>query len=319
MRAATESIRRVMRQRLRATCPELAEATGLSLVTIHREVEALCRGGELRALAEATTRGGRPARVYALEARFAERAFLRLRLQAGVLQGELEVADLEGVTLRRSCMTYASLSEESLDGWLDEALCTRGSRVLGLAVAAEPWAERRGLQLHLQRRYHFPVEWLSPAEALADEHEDTATIYLPRGEAPLCSMRRYGRAIPAGSLALLPMPAAWSDRVYGDRTLMAEMVARLLHILTCVLAPQRVVAHADFWTPRLIERIRYSTHSKQRGQEPELVFRVCSEEQALAAVRARALRLRPCVVGAAEAAQSCQRNEWRESTSASPT
>lgn len=284
-------IRREMRRRARATCPELTEATGLSAVTVHREVAQLCAQGELRESEAAESRGGRRARVYVYEARYAQRAYMELRQEGAVTRVRLEITDLLGHLLSHSESTYAALETESLDGRLDTAL--RRARTAGIALHFMP---RRGeaeeqIRQHLQLRYGCPVVCVCPAEALADAQDDTATLYLPRGAAPRCSMRRSGRAESAGRLDLLPLPCSWERLDYSDHTLVEEMVARLLQIISCTLAPGRIVLHADFWTTRLTERIRFNTASKLHGSAPRLSFRPCSAELALAAARALAQRL----------------------------
>ena len=280
-----------MRRRVRATCPELAEATGLSAVTVHREVAHLCAEGELREGEEATSRGGRPARVYEYEARYARRAYVELRQEGAVTRVRLELTDLLGQPLSHSESTYAALERESLDGRLDTAL--RRARTAGIALSFVPQRGETEEQIrqHLQQRYGCPAVCVCPAEALADDQEGTATLYLPRGAAPRCSLRRHGRAESAGRLDLLPLPCPWEKLDYTDHTLVEEMVARLLQIISCTLAPERIVLHADFWTTRLTERIRFNTASKLHGSAPRLSFRPCSAEVVLDATRALAQRL----------------------------
>ena len=287
VRTAADRIRAEMRTRSRATCPELARATGLSLVTVHKEVARLCRTGELRTSEERLCRGGRPARVYEYEARYARCVLLDIRREGALMRARLELTDLQGRTLSRRESTYAALEKESLDGVLDDTL--RRQRIAGISLFFSPLGAWEPLVAHLARRYRCPVQWVNAAEALAEGREGEATLYLRRGEAPLCSYYRHGHAENAGRLDLLPLPAAWETLDYTDHTLVEEMVARLLLILTCALAPMRIVAHADFWSTRLTERIRFNAQSKLRGQAPALVFRATTAELAHNAARAYAL------------------------------
>lgn len=286
VRSATQSIRREMQARGRATCPELAEATGLSVVTVHKEVARLCSMGELRAGAAGSSRGGRPARVYECEARYARRVLLSVHRWGGVMRCTLELADLRGQLLSRHESTYAALDTESLDGWLDATL--RRQRLASIALAFPPAQEREDLRAHLGQRYKCPTVCVTPALALAEAREGSATLYLPQGQAPTCCMWRRGSALPAGRLDLLPLPTAWAAVDYSDHTLVEETVARLVQMLTCTLVPERIVLHADLWTQRLINRIRFNTASKLRGAAPALIFRTCSAAAAQAAVRALA-------------------------------
>lgn len=289
VRAATHKIRQEMCARSRATCPELAEATGLSLVTVHKEVRHLCSRGELRAVPEAASRGGRPAIIYEYEARYARRALLELSRQGAVMQVQLTLSDLQGRPLSTQRGAYASLERESLDGMLDTAL--HRQRVASIGIIAPSTHAPEDMRTHLQQRFHCPVICVNTAKALADEHEGTATLYLRHGMPPECCLRRGGKLHSAGRLDLLPLPTTWETLDYSDRTLVEEMVARLLHILTCTLAPARIVLHADFWSTRLIDRIRFNTESKLRGAAaPTLHFRHTTGESAHNARHIEALR-----------------------------
>lgn len=277
-----------MRERSRATCPELAEATGLSLVTVHKEVHYLCKRGELHATRERQSRGGRPSPLYEYNARYALRALLEIRRHGAVVQVQLSLSDLQGRPLSSQQSVYAALERESLDGVLDAAL--HRQRVVGIALICPAGRMADELRAHLQQRYRCPVANVNAAEALADAHEGAATLYLSRGEAPQCCMYRNGRLQPTGRLELLPLPAAWETIDYSDRTLVEEMVARLLQILTCTLAPERISLHADFWTTRLTDRIRFNTASKLRATAlPGLHFHHTTAAEAQALLRANAL------------------------------
>lgn len=295
MREATERIRQQMRTRGRATGAELAAATGLSPVTVYKELARLTEAGEVRQAAQPEApRGGRPARVYECEAGWARRVMLCAERRAGgMLHTALELMDLQGRKLRRLESTWARLEPGSLEAWLVATL--RRQRVASIALAlgeATHSSEAAALLARLRAHFACPVVCLCPAEALADRAaENTATLYLCRGGAPRCSLYRHGHAASAGALELLPLPAAWETLDYSDHTLVEEMVARLLQALACVLAPARITAHADFWSTRLTERIRYNTQMKLRGQVPELRFCLTTAEAAQAALRTQALSL----------------------------
>ena len=279
-----------MRKRKQATGAELSAATGLSLVTVYKELARLIQNGEAREQAEnAPARGGRPARLYACEAGYARRALLIGHREGATLRITREVADLHGKRLSLETGSWARLEAGSVEGWLEGGL--QGGRVASIALAFEEKEEAESLRGHLKRRYDCPVASLCPAEALADGRENTATLYLRRGGTPRCSLLRHGRAETAGALDMLPLPAAWDTLDYTDHTLVEEMVARLLQTIGCVLTPGRMTLHADFWSTRLTERIRFNTQSKLKRLAPELQFCHTSPEAAEEAMRRRAWTL----------------------------
>lgn len=290
VRDSTDTIRRLLRARGSATGAQLAAATGLSHVTIYKELARLVAQGEARHSPQpAPSQGGRRARVYECEPGYARRVLLESQQQGAVLSLTLEQMDLQGRSLRREESAWARLEPAGLESWLATAL--RRQRIASIALALEPTPALTPLRDKLRQRYHCPVAYLCPAEALADTRENTATLYLSRGAAPRCSLRRHGRASSTGALELLPLPAAWDTLDYTDHTLVEEMIARLLQALSCILAPARITTHADFWSPRLIERIRFNTHSKLKGRAPELHFQHTSPAAAHAALRRRAQTL----------------------------
>lgn len=280
-----------MRARGRATGSDLAAATGLSAVTVYKELGRMEERGEVRRSEQpGTPRGGRPARVYECEAGYARRALLVERRRENTLQIELEVHNLMGLRLHREQSVWARAEPGSMLAWLESALPLH-ERVASIALAFAATEEAEQLQERLRLRYHCPVALLSAAEALADERENSATLYLPRGAAPSCILRRHGRVSPTGALELLPLPGSWATLDYTDHTLVEEMVARLLQALSCVLAPERIALHADFWSARLTERIRFNTHSKLRRRAPELDFFSTSPADAESAIRRKAMAL----------------------------
>lgn len=290
VRIATEKIRREMRARGSATGAELAAATGLSLVTIYKELAELISRGEMRENPQnAPSGGGRPPRVYECEAGYAVRALVSAAQQGGITHLDIEVMDLQGRRLRHAESSWVRPELSAVEAWLEDAL--RRRRVAGIALALSPLDFTEELCERLRQRHRCPVSSICPAAALADGREDTATLYLRRGEAPLCSLWRRGQVFPTGALGLLPLPVAWEALDYTDHTLVEEMIARLLQALACVLAPSRMVVHADFWSTRLVERIRFNTQSKLKGRAPELVFRMTSPHAVEAAMRRSALSL----------------------------
>ncbi len=262
-----------MRLRGEATRPQLARATGLSLVTVNRMVARLCAGGELEAAGEVPSGGGRPVQLYRLRRSHAWHALLQLAAEGPRLACRLDLLDPLGHLVKESEALFGHLEERSLDGWLDTQLRSR-RRLRGISVSADTLPLPPGLFPHLAGRYACPTRRVSAAEALADRRDDSLTLCLPRHAAPCGALYRQGTCQNCGELALLPLPAKWSELDYDDHTLVEEMVARLLLILSCTLAPRRISLHADFWSERLLRRIRYNLATKLQGTAaPALHFR----------------------------------------------
>lgn len=274
-----------MQQRREATRPQLAAASGLSLVTVNKAVAELCLQGVLRLKGTIPSGGGRPVQLYAYNVAHAAGAVFTVRAEQGVLLGTLELADMGGRLLRRDEARFSFLQATSPDDWLDTA--TRRRRLIGIGLYLPPTLPETGLCAHLQERYGCPVYPVNAAVGLAENRADTLTLYLPRHAAAEAAVQRKGRMEPCPALHLLPLPAPWEGLDYNDNTLVEEMVSRLLHLLTATHAPARLVLYADFWTERLCSRIRYNLSTKLRGYEPapQLYFRHAQRDYAAAALR----------------------------------
>lgn len=283
--SAQETIIRLMQERMEATRPQLADAAGLSLVTVNKAVASLCLQGVLRLKGTVPSGGGRPVQLYAYNAAHAVCAIFRAEAEQGFLHGILEIADMSGRVVQRQEARFSLLQEASLDDWLDAA--TRRKRLHRVVLDLPSDLPETGLAAHLRARYACSVRRANAATGLISAREETLALYLPPHLPPQGCLRRNGTLTPCDTLHLLPLPTAWETLDYDDHTLTEEMVSRLLHLLTATHAPARFELFADFWTERLQTRIRYNLSAKLRGFDrvPRLHFRPCTPAQAHEAVR----------------------------------
>lgn len=285
MTRAELSVLKLMHERGEATRPQLAAATGLSLVTVGKAVAALSRRGEIHAVGEVPSAGGRPVQLYRYYAGHALHALIGGKKEGNLLCCELTLMDLHGSELKRRAASFAYLDVESLDGLLDEMLRGKRLRSITLLPTVETLSPR-ALVDHLRHRYSCCVNRPCLASLLADKTaENTATICLPQSGVPTCSIYHRGELRECGPLHLLPMPADWTTLDYSDRSLLEEMIARLLVTITCTHSPELIVVHAEGLTARLTERIRYNAATKLRDMLPPLNFVSLTQETLHAAVR----------------------------------
>lgn len=255
-------ITRFMQQQVEATRPQIAAAVGLSLVGTNAAVAALEKEGVLTAGNLVPSGGGRPVRVYHFNARHSVVALITATAETHCILLSCELLDLHGKLQEQKEARFAQLHAESLDEWLDATL--RRHRLQRICL---PPGLGGGILEHLRERYTCPVHEYSTAEALAGERDDTLTILLQIGHPPQGALRRHGKVTPCPLLGHLPLPAAWEELDYADHTLVEEMLARLLQLLTCTLAPAHIDLHADFWNDRLISRLKFNLSTKLRGIE----------------------------------------------------
>lgn len=271
MTKSEQAVLKIMHERGEATRPQLSAASGLSLVTIGKAVESLCRQGALAAVGEIPSGGGRPVQLYRYHAGHGRHILIKGEVRGSLLHCELQMMDLHGSKQSCNSATFAGLEEESLDGLIDDMLS--GHPLNSLTLQLPTGLTPPGMKRHLRTRYICRVTQPSSAGILAQEEANgTVVIALKKGEVPSAAIRRDGNIHECGPLHLLPLPGQWKELNYDDRTMVEEMTARLIVILTCTLAPRSIVLHTPPLSLRLTERIRYNVSSKLGGALPELEF-----------------------------------------------
>lgn len=268
-------ITRYMQQVQRATRPQIAAALGLSLVSTNAAVAALVKAevllpGELR-----PSGGGRPVREYHFNPAHAAVALITATAEPHCTLLTFELLNLRGQKTEEKQARFARLHAESLDEWLDSA--ARRHKLLRICLPPELPG---GILPHLQQRHTCCVQEYSAAEALVTGRENTLTLLLQKGRPPQAALLRHGNITPCLLLHHLPLPTTWDSLNYEDHTLVEEMLARLLQLLTCTLAPEHIDLHADFWTDRLITRLNFNLSTKLRGipAPPRLHFSPCAAD-----------------------------------------
>lgn len=276
-----------MQQQMQATRPQIAAALGLSLVSTNAAVAALVQEGVLKEGAQIPSGGGRPVREYHFNPRHGAVALFIATPEPHCTLLHLELLDMQGMKQEEHEARFVQLHAESLDEWLDAA-----ARRYKLQRICLPPGLDSSIMHHLQQRHNCPVQEFSAAEALAGNREETLTLLIQKGHTPQGVMRRYKRISPCPLLHLLPLPTDWETMDYADHTLVEEMLARLLQLLTCTLAPTHIDLHADFWNTRLISRLNFNLNTKLRGisNTPALHYKNTSADKISLQLRQSAVR-----------------------------
>ena len=269
-------ITRYMQQHQQATRPQLAAALGLSLVSTNAAVAALAKEGVLIPGALVPSGGGRPVREYHFNPGHAAVVLITATPEAHCTRLRCELLDLHGRQIELHEARFVQIHAESLDEWLDTA-----ARHHKLQRICLPPGLGSSIQLHLQQRHACSVHEYSAAESLVSGQDNTLTLLLLRGQPPQGALHRHGHVTPCPLLQHLPLPADWESLDYADHTLVEEMIARLLQLLTCTLSPAHIELHADFWNDRLISRLNFNLSTKLRGIDspPQLRFKTITAEK----------------------------------------
>lgn len=279
-------IARYMQQQRSATRPQIAAALGLSQVSTNAAIAALAKEGVVTPGTLIASGGGRPVQLYHFNPGHAAVALVTTRPEPHCTLLHLEFLDMQGKLLGERQARFAQVHAESLDDWLDSAARVHKLCKICLAPGLGPI-----MQSHLQKRHNCHVQELYAAEALVSGQENTLTLLLQKGKAPQGAMLRHGCVSLCPLLHLLPLPAEWETLDYADHTLVEEMLARMLQLLTCTLNPAHIELHANFWNDRLISRLNFNLSTKLRNilSQPALHFSALSETELEQKLRRRAV------------------------------
>ncbi len=269
-RNAIEELRTALHQLGRATRPVLSAATGLSKVRVNQLVADMLRSGELRELPQPVMSSGRPARQYEFAGRFAEHLLIFIDAHEGAYRVRLDVLDAVGTLVESTERRYAHIQSSSFPALIEDYE-GRGLQSVILCLGVD--LRFTGLRALVQERCGCPLRIEALSTSLAERKEGSLSIAFESGRIPRAHYFQDGHLRRTGNVALLPMPDSWETLDYEDRTMLEEMVARLVLFLACPLSPQRVLLVADCWTERLESRIRYNCSSKLRDTSlPEMQF-----------------------------------------------
>lgn len=291
-------LRRVLRQCGEATKPELADRTGLSVVTINSLLEDFLKTGEAVQSGMAPSGEGRPSALYQYRPDYRYAVLLYGHQSEGRNLMHLAVVNLTGECVWRKEEYFDEIRVESFESVLDDVIGRfpeTGLLAFGLpgevvndVVTIHDYQALIGpdFMAHYKERYHLPVIFENDINAMTygacrDDEMERATvagIYLPRIYPPGAGLViqgkiYYGTSHCAGELAGLPVPVSWDSLDYGS----AEEVLENLKLLTAVYgfttAPETLIYYGDFFTEELQEQLRtYSERLLEGKFHMNLVF-----------------------------------------------
>lgn len=254
-------VRRTLRTLGEATRQQLAEATGLSTVTVATILDQLVSQDEAHEGPLVPSAGGRPAQVYRFHPGHSHSVLVFTRELAGADRLFVRVVDLYGRPVAGHDQALGDRWPEALESTLDRVWETQPRiRALGFAL---PGTARDGvitssdypglvgfpLVEHFRNRYRVPVclenDVNAAAMGFARRHGTKGTLvylYFPEKYPPGAGMvidgrLHRGRSGWAGEVAHLPLDIGWTDPEPRSR----EAAIRVLASVAAVLNPHTVV------------------------------------------------------------------------------
>ena len=291
-------LRRILRQCKEATKPELADRTGLSVVTINSLLEDLLKTGEVVQSGLAPSGGGRPSTRYQYRPDYRYAVLLYGHQSEGRNLMHLAVVNLMGECVWRKEEYFDEILVESFEAVLDDVIGRFpeiGLLAFGLpgevvddVVTIHDYQALVGPEFmaHYKERYHLPVVFENDINAMTYgacregdvEKATVAGIYLPRIYPPGAGLViqgkiYYGTSHCAGELAGLPVPVAWDSLDYGRENDVLENLKLLTAVYGFTVAPETLIFYGDFFTEELQEQLRaYSGRLLEGKFHMDLIF-----------------------------------------------
>ena len=291
-------LRRILRQCKEATKPELADRTGLSVVTINSLLEDLLKTGEVVQSGLAPSGGGRPSTRYQYRPDYRYAVLLYGHQSEGRNLMHLAVVNLMGECVWRKEEYFDEILVERFEAVLDDVIGRFpeiGLLAFGLpgevvddVVTIHDYQALVGPEFmaHYKERYHLPVVFENDINAMTYgacregdvEKATVAGIYLPRIYPPGAGLViqgkiYYGTSHCAGELAGLPVPVSWDSLDYGRENDVLENLKLLTAVYGFTVAPETLIFYGDFFTEELQEQLRaYSGRLLEGKFHMDLIF-----------------------------------------------
>lgn len=291
-------LRRILRQCKEATKPELADRTGLSVVTINSLLEDLLKTGEVVQSGLAPSGGGRPSTRYQYRPDYRYAVLLYGHQSEGRNLMHLAVVNLMGECVWRKEEYFDEILVESFEAVLDDVIGRFpeiGLLAFGLpgevvddVVTIHDYQALVGPEFmaHYKERYHLPVVFENDINAMTYgacregdvEKATVAGIYLPRIYPPGAGLVIQGKIYDgtshcAGELAGLPVPVSWDSLDYGREHDVLENLKLLTAVYGFTVAPETLIFYGDFFTEELQEQLRaYSGRLLEGKFHMDLIF-----------------------------------------------
>ena len=275
-------VRQSLKTLKQATKQQIAEATGLSTVTVATIIHQLTYNNESFEADQAPSRGGRPAHRYRFNENFAHVLTLFSHEQDGEDLLHIRVANLYGECIHTRDVVLEDIRLGSFEPWIDACLLEFPSiRAIGFGL---PGVEVDGKIVLLDypalvgarltelysRRYQLPVVFENDVNAAAvgyckrtDILSSAAVVYVyfPKKYAPGAGIYLYGKLYKgssnfAGEISRIPLDIDWQDQaLYQSPEMFCPAIAKIVITICSLLNPDSVVLHGSFLTDVSIQTI----------------------------------------------------------------
>lgn len=265
---------------------QIAQKTGLSVVTVNAILDEMCKGGEMEKQGLSNSGNGRPSTLY----RYNRQHHCGLVLFAynsgdRIILNTLAV-NLYGEVLNEVTESYAEIGETHILNAVEG--CMRAFPRTGRLVLGLPGIERHGVVTsgdfasfidtafieRIEERFRLRIAFMNDINAAVYGHyknseaacENEAGVFFPTRFPPgagiiLSGALYLGDTGFAGEIAYLSGPAHWSDLYRAGEEEIAKQIYPIVRSIICVLNPGRVVLYGEYLTAGILELVQNEVRS----------------------------------------------------------
>lgn len=287
-----KKLRQILRKERISTKSQLAELSGLSVVTIQSLVKTLLVNGEITEDAIVQPQLGRPAASFRYNAGYRLALIINMYESDGLDTAEYTVYNLYGEVLDSHQEQIAPVTLESFHDPIDAltarypAICVIGfgmpaEEIEGrLVISDYELLQNTQLAAYYEARCHLPVFVENDVNAALlgycvnrnlpnDQDFYMAAIYLPTkypAGASFCHNYQIlkGRNGLAGELKYLPLGIDWDTFAFTPEAL-EDVALKIMQVIISIYNPDRIILYSESITPRIIARLNrlYSSEIEQ--------------------------------------------------------
>jgi hypothetical protein len=276
-----------------ATKQQLAKLTGLSLMTVSSIISELIDNGEVAEGNSIPSNGGRPSAEYCYNGEF-NHAVVFLGYQRNNHNFiRMRVINMFGDCVYSEEKYLDTVFCDSFDDMLDRAFALFAKiSIIGFGLPGEeengivtindyPRLVGNEFMKHCIDVYNVPVLFENDVNAAVlgyyrDNYknqplgEALAGLYFPRLYYPGMGLIiggeiHYGKQNFVGEFGRLPIGIEWDHLDYSNKAVIYDSISRLLSIVICTIAPEKLVLYGDFFSDEDAAHIKASTESLLQG------------------------------------------------------
>lgn len=274
-------LRQVLKENRKATKPELASLTELSVVTVNALISEMVTSGEVIEGDEVPSNGGRPSKQYIYNGNYRKAIIIYGYADNNRNLFHMLIINSFGECLERKKEYYANVVTDSFDKWIEIVFKTYEN--ISEIVFGLPGEEENGvIYVHdypdivgdkflsyYKEKYRVPVFYENDINAAVcgfytrqniKTVQTVVGLYYPRVHGPGAGVIIKGDIYKgcknfAGEVGMLPSSPSWNEVNYSNPEEVVLMLSQIVVVYSCVLAPELIVFYGDFLTEDILKEL----------------------------------------------------------------